>query len=129
MVYPSGQSIRQFEIKWRHWIVSLLGLCLCTAAYPQYFQFSQYNFTSQRINPGMTGNTRYASVDLDSRTQRTGGDFSINSNFFSLSCPLLNQSTGTPWAGIGVSLLDDHSSGIYKTLEASASYAVHIRLS
>jgi type IX secretion system PorP/SprF family membrane protein len=128
-VHSSGLEVLQFKTKWKRAVFCAVGLCLSTAAYPQYFQFSQYNFTSQRINPGMTGNTRYASMDLDSRTQRTGGDFNINSNFFSLSCPLLTQSTGVPWSGVGISVLDDHSSGIFKTLEASASYAVHIRVS
>jgi type IX secretion system PorP/SprF family membrane protein len=95
----------------------------------QYFQYSQYNFALPRVNPAITGTTRYAALDVISRTQRTGGDFNLTSNFFSLTCPLLNPSTGEPWSGIGVSVLDDRASGIYKTLEASASYAVHVSLS
>jgi type IX secretion system PorP/SprF family membrane protein len=94
----------------------------------QYFQFSQYNFTSQRINPAMTGGTRFASLDILSRTQKTGGDYNINSNFISLSYPLLHPSTGDPWSGIGMSILDDRSSGIFRRLEASLSYAVHLKI-
>jgi type IX secretion system PorP/SprF family membrane protein len=98
------------------------------SACAQYFQFSQYNFTDQRVNPGMVGTTRYASVSLISRSQKTGGDFNINSNFFSATYPLLNRSTGKPWSGIGVTLMDDRSGGIFKTQEAAISYAMHIRL-
>jgi type IX secretion system PorP/SprF family membrane protein len=92
----------------------------------QYFQYSQYNFTEQRINPAMTARTRYASATLDSRNQKTGGDFSIRSNFVELSFPFLNSSTGQPWSGIGISFHDDRSGGIFETQEAALSYAVHI---
>jgi hypothetical protein len=85
----------------------------------QYFQFSQYNFTTQRINPALIGTTRYATAEIVSRTQKTGGDFAINSNFISASYPLVKVSTGRPWAGIGVSLLDDRSGGIFSTQEAA----------
>jgi type IX secretion system PorP/SprF family membrane protein len=95
----------------------------------QYFQFSQYNFTTQRINPALIGTTRYATAEIVSRTQKTGGDFAINSNFISASYPLVKVSTGRPWAGIGVSLLDDRSGGIFSTQEAALTYAVNVRLS
>jgi type IX secretion system PorP/SprF family membrane protein len=94
----------------------------------QYFQYSQYNFTGQRINPGMTANSRYASASADFRSQKTGGDFPINSSYLELSYPLLNSSTGQPWSGMGVSFLNDQSGGIYKTQEAAVSYALHIRM-
>lgn len=92
----------------------------------QHFQFSQYNFTTTRVNPGWLGLTKYASIDFDYRNQKTGGDFNINSNFFSIAYPLLRQSTGTPWSGLGVSFLDDRSGGIFKTQEMALSYALNI---
>jgi len=95
----------------------------------QYFQYSQYNFTQQRINPAMIGLSRYASVSLDYRHQKTGGDAPINSNFFSFDYPLLNSSTGKPWAGFGITLHHDKATGVLQTQEAAVSYAVHIRLS
>ncbi len=94
----------------------------------QYFQYSQYNFTGQRIHPGMTANSRYASASADFRNQKTGGDFPVNSNYLELNYPLLNSSTGQPWSGVGVSFLNDQSGGIYRTQEAAVSYALHIRL-
>lgn len=94
----------------------------------QSYQFTQYNFTSQRVNPAMIGTTSYAQLDLDSRTQKTGGDFNIRSNFFSASYPLLNPSTGQPWCGFGISALDDRSGGVFRTQEIAASYALNVRL-
>lgn len=98
-------------------------------SYGQYFQYSQYNFSSQRINPAMTSLTRYATAGTVYRHQKTGGDFSINSNFVSLSYPLLNSSTGQPWSGIALSLHNDQSAGIFKTQEAALAYAIHVRVS
>src|SRR5258706_102331 len=105
-------------------ILLLAGVRYCATA--QYFQFSQYNFTTTRVNPGWLGLTKYATVDFDYRNQKTGGDFSINSNYFAIAYPLMRQSTGTPWSGIGISLMDDRSGGVFKTQEASLSYAVNI---
>lgn len=108
----------------------VLIICVGIISTPraQYFQFSQYNFSLQRINPALVGNTRYATVSLLSRNQKTGGDFNIMSNFVSATYPLLNRSTGKPWSGLGVTIMDDRSGGIFKTQEASLSYAMHLRL-
>lgn len=110
----------------KKYLLILLLTVLRNNAEAQYFQFSQYNFTPTRVNPGWLGLTKYAAVDFDYRNQKTGGDFDINSNFFAIAYPLLRQSTGTPWSGIGISLLDDRSGGFFKTQEASLSYAIHI---
>jgi len=104
-------------------------LSIGNSLHAQYFQYSQYNFTEQRINPAMIGLSRYASMSLNYRHQKTGGDFPINSSFVSFDYPLLNSSTGQPWSGLGVSLHNDRASGVFKTQEASVSYAVHIHLS
>jgi len=63
------------------------------------------------------------------RNQRTGGNFSINSNLLSAEYPLLNRSTGRPWSGIGLSMMADQTASIFKTYEISMSYAVHLQLS
>jgi len=104
-------------------------LSMGNSLHAQYFQYSQYNFTEQRINPAMIGLSRYASMSLNYRHQKTGGDFPINSSFVSFDYPLLNSSTGKPWSGLGVTLHNDKATGVFKTQEASVSYAVHIRLS
>jgi type IX secretion system PorP/SprF family membrane protein len=100
-----------------------------TSTHAQYFQYSQYNFVSPRINPAMTGLTRYATAATIYRHQQTGGDFSINSNFVNLSYPLLNSSTGVPWSGISMSLHNDQSASIFKVQEAALAYAIHVRVS
>src|ERR1700741_5313487 len=109
--------------------VRVLAMCVCTSLMGQSYQFSQYDFTSQRVNPGMIGVSSYAQIDLDSRTQKTGGDFNIYSNYIAATYPLLNRSTGLPWSGIGFSAVDDRSGGVFGTQEISASYAMNMRLS
>jgi type IX secretion system PorP/SprF family membrane protein len=74
----------------------------------------------------LLGLTKYLTADFDYRNQKTGGEFNINSSFFSLAYPLIRQSTGAPWGGIGISLLDDRSGGIFRTQEASLNYALNI---
>lgn len=108
--------------------IALTGLVSTTAS-AQYFQYSQYNFTSARINPAMTGLTRYATATTVYRHQATGGDISINSNYLNVSYPLLQSSTGIPWSGIAFTLHNDQSAAIFKTQEAALAYAVHLRLS
>lgn len=92
----------------------------------QYFQYSQYNFTGLRINPALAGNSKYAEAAFLHRTQNTGGDFKIQSDFLSASYPLLNPSTGKPWSGIGFLVHSDRTAGVYQVQEAALSYAVHL---
>ncbi|MFM7855648.1 MAG: type IX secretion system membrane protein PorP/SprF, partial [Flammeovirgaceae bacterium] len=109
-------------------VIAIILVGVVTSSHAQYFQFTQYNFSQQRINPALVGNTRYAIASLLSRTQKTGGDFNIMSNFLSVTYPLLSRSTGQPWSGIGIALLDDRSGGVYSSQEATLSYALHLRL-
>ncbi|MCE2893837.1 MAG: PorP/SprF family type IX secretion system membrane protein [Flammeovirgaceae bacterium] len=109
-------------------LIATILIGLFSPSHAQYFQFSQYNFSQQRINPALVGNTRHTTVSLLSRTQKTGGDFNIMSNFLSATYPLLNSSTGKPWSGIGITVMDDRSGGIFKTQEAALSYALHLRI-
>ncbi|HTH55507.1 MAG TPA: PorP/SprF family type IX secretion system membrane protein [Cyclobacteriaceae bacterium] len=106
--------------------LSILFYCATHAGLAQYFQFSQYNFTPTRVNPGWLGLTKNVVADFDYRNQKTGGGFDINSSFFAMAYPFLRQSTGSSWGGIGVSLTDDRSAGIFKTQEASLSFALNI---
>lgn len=109
-------------------LLVLISTLTFSKSYSQYFQFSQYNFSSQRVNPAELGLTKYASISALYRNQRTAADYNLNSSFVSASTPLLNQSTGKPWSGIGITLMDDRSSGVFKTQEASLSYAVNVRI-
>jgi type IX secretion system PorP/SprF family membrane protein len=101
-------------------------LVLATIARGQYFQFTQYNFTAQRVNPAWVGLSRDASLDFIYRHQKTGGDFQLNTNALSVAYPFFQRSTGKPWSGIGVSLLSDKSGPLFKSQEAAVTYAVNI---
>jgi type IX secretion system PorP/SprF family membrane protein len=99
-------------------------------AQAQYFQFSQYNFTPQRINPATVASSDYAEATILNRNQSTGGGFHLKSNFFNASYPLMNAK-GARWSGIGISLMDDRAaqSGLYVTQEVSLSYAIAVPVS
>lgn len=108
-------------------LLALFGFTVFSNA--QYFQFSQYNFTPQRINPAQAGSTDYASLSFLYRNQSTGGGFNLNSNIINASYPLFNRRQQR-WSGVGISLMDDRAgqSGIFVTQEVSASWAVHVPL-
>jgi type IX secretion system PorP/SprF family membrane protein len=107
----------------------LIALASVSGARAQYFQYSQYNFTAQRVNPAYVAASDYAYADFIHRNQSTGGDFNLKSTMVSFSYPLLSRRDGHRWSGIGVSILDDRSGGIFSTREASLSYAVNVFLS
>lgn len=91
----------------------------------QYFQFSQYNFTSQRVNPAMVASSDYASISLLFRSQRTLAETGMKSTFLEGIYPILQRRTGRRWSGAGFSVMDDRAGGIFLTREASLSYAVN----
>nr|HPH47513.1 PorP/SprF family type IX secretion system membrane protein [Chryseolinea sp.] len=105
----------------------VLLLFIAGEIHAQYFQFSQYNFTPQRINPAQVSTSDYATLSFDYRNQSTGGDFHLNSNIINMSYPLIARN-GTRWSGIGLSLMDDRSgqASIFKTKEVGLSYAITI---
>ncbi len=111
----------------------LLIIILCHAAIGsarcQYFQYSQYNYASQRVNPASVASSDYASVGLLFRQQGTGGDINLKSSLISAVYPLLSKATGRRWSGIGITAMDDRAGGIFNTREASLSYAINAYLS
>lgn len=92
----------------------------------QYFQFTQYNFSTQRVNPAWVGLTRNAIADFSYRNQKTGGDFQLNTNFFSAAYPFVRASTGNPFGGLGISLMSDKSGALFKSQEAAATMAINV---
>src|SRR5687768_5890819 len=108
---------------------SIVLICILISAYSgsaQYFQFSQYNYTEQRITPTAPANSDFARLAFIYRNQSTGGDINLSSNMLSASYPLLSRKTGKRWSGVGITLMDDRSGGIYNMTEGSLSYAVNI---
>lgn len=110
------------------WIALLC--CLLNRGYAQYFQFSQYNFTKQRINPALVANSNYASVSVDFRHQPTAAGFNLNSNFLDVSYPILARN-GKRWSGVGLSFMDDRTGqqALFQTQETALSYAINATIS
>ena len=111
-------------------VISALFLCVAHVCTAQYFQFSQYNFTPQRVNPAQVADSDYASVTLDYRNQATDGGFHLTSNLLNISYPLMAKN-GKRWSGVGLSFMDDRSgqAGFFNTQEVGASYAVNVSIS
>lgn len=109
----------------RHIYLVILYITFGHIANAQYFQFSQYNFTPQRISPTAPAASDFARLSFIYRNQHAGGDVTLNSNMLSASYPLVNKRTGKRWSGIGVTFMDDRSGGIYAINEGSLSYAVN----
>ncbi|HEX5168146.1 MAG TPA: PorP/SprF family type IX secretion system membrane protein [Cyclobacteriaceae bacterium] len=107
----------------------LFLVTICETTYGQYFHFSQINYTDQRINPAAVAISDYATLNFVHRNQKTGGDFNLNSSYVSAAYPFLSKRDGHRWSGIGISVLDDRSGGIFKTQEAALSFAINVPLS
>jgi type IX secretion system PorP/SprF family membrane protein len=110
--------------------ICALFILFCIPCSGQYFQFSQYNFTPQRINPATVSSSDYASLSFVYRNQATDGGFHLNSNIVNVSYPLLSKE-GNRWSGIGLSLMDDRSgsAGLFNTQEIALSYSINVNLS
>jgi type IX secretion system PorP/SprF family membrane protein len=108
-------------------IIAGLFVCLAGKSYAQYFQFSQYNFTPQRINPALVASSDYASLNFDYRNQGTDGGFHLSSNSLNVAYPLVKKNGGR-WSGLGLSFMDDRSgkAGLFNTQEVGLSYAVNV---
>ncbi len=114
----------------RRYLLAFLVFVAPLWTHGQYFQFSQYNFSGQRINPGQVASSDYASVDLLFRNQSTdASEVRLKSSLLSAVYPFINARTGKRWSGVGISLMDDRSGGIFSVQEASLSYAVNVFLS
>ncbi|NBP68874.1 MAG: type IX secretion system membrane protein PorP/SprF [Cytophagia bacterium] len=110
------------------WVTVLCSLIHQVQA--QYFQFSQYNFTKQRINPALVSNSNYASVSVNFRHQPTAAGFNLNSNFLDVSYPIIARN-GKRWSGFGLSFMDDRTGqqALFQTQESALSYAINATLS
>lgn len=111
----------------RHTVVLITLLSLASPVCGQYFQFSQYNFTPQRINPARVAANDDAELAFIYRNQGTDGGFRLSSNSLNAMYPI-HARNGKRWSGVGISLLDDRSgqAGIFVTQEAGIAYAINI---
>jgi type IX secretion system PorP/SprF family membrane protein len=111
-------------------ILMLIVIGLPFAGRGQYFQYSQYNYTDARVNPGLVASSDYASAGFIFRNQNTGSsDINMKTSMLSLAYPFLSRKNGNRWSGVGLSLMDDRSGGIFSLQEASLMYAINVFLS
>jgi hypothetical protein len=89
------------------YIVTLVIAVFGFSVRAQYFQYSQYNFTDQRVNPAYVAASDYARANFIFRNQQAGGEVNLRSTLASAAYPLLTRRDGTRWSGIGLSLLND----------------------
>ena len=94
----------------------------------QYFQFSQYNFADARVTPTAVAQHDFASIGFIYRNQGTASEITLNSNLLSVTYPFISRTSGKRWSGIGVTLMDDRSGGLFKIQEGSLSYAGNVFL-
>ena len=106
-------------------LLALMSVVVSSRTMAQYFQFSQFNFTPQRVNPALVAASDFAEFAFVYRNQGTDGGFRLSSNSLNGMYPIHSRN-GRRWSGVGISLLDDRSgqAGIFTTQEAGLSYAV-----
>jgi type IX secretion system PorP/SprF family membrane protein len=75
----------------------------------QNFNFSQYNYTPQRVNPGINGTQNQMLAVANYRNQQTNADLSFKSSLFHLSYPLVVKKTGRSFGGVSFSTMDDRT--------------------
>lgn len=111
--------------------VVLLSIGIPWNVYAQSFQFSQFNFTQQRVNPASVSMTDYARAAIDYRNQSTAANFNLKSSYVEMSYPLIARNGGSRWSGLGISFLDDRAgeSGLFKINEVGLSYAINVFIS
>ncbi|MEQ9376258.1 MAG: PorP/SprF family type IX secretion system membrane protein [Imperialibacter sp.] len=117
-------------MRWMFLVLVCFLLMLCgQTMLAQQFNFSQYGFTDQRVNPALVGIGNYWKVGGIHRQQNTGPQFDIKSTSLSASYPLVAPGRGRTLGGIGVTFLDDKAGEgkAFKTQEAGLNYAMQVR--
>jgi len=109
----------------RHILITTLFFLTCSVQ-AQFFQFSQRQFTPQRVSPAAVGSSNYFHGMLNFRNQTTAGGFSLLSTTLDLAYPV--SWGGTRKGGVGAYFLDDRAAtnGIYSIQEAGFSSAISI---
>ncbi len=110
-------------------IFTLLWVLVAHATKAQYFQFTQYQFTPQRVNPAWVADP-YAKIDFNYRRQATATNMAIQSNALSLNYPVFHPKNKNVMAGIGVFGLDDRntSAGVLINQEFGISSALSVQI-
>lgn len=100
---------------------------LITGLKAQYYQYSQYNYAAQRVNPGAISLSDYATAGFIYRSQNTTPDLKLRSFLFSAKYPLIAKNGGDRWSSVGISMGEDQTGlgGILVLNELGVSYALN----
>ncbi|MBL3657479.1 PorP/SprF family type IX secretion system membrane protein [Fulvivirga sediminis] len=96
----------------------------------QYFQFSQFDFTPDRVNPALISSSNDITASVIYRRQDISETMSIKSANAFISYPFLNN-RNKRWSALGISFLDDRTgvTNIYKVNEVGLTYALSLPIS
>ncbi|UII23816.1 PorP/SprF family type IX secretion system membrane protein [Fulvivirga ligni] len=108
-------------------LLIILFTIFYTSSTAQYFQFSQYDFTPERVNPAFISASNHLSGSIIYRRQSVSETLNINTADVFVSYPLLTR-RNKRWSAIGLSFLDDRSglTNIYKVNEMALTYALYV---
>jgi type IX secretion system PorP/SprF family membrane protein len=111
-------------------IVFLAGFLLGTPnfVYAQNIYFSQYQNTPMLTNPAMIATDDWVNVNLMYRVQSIGGGQAFTTPMLSASYPLIRESDGHRWAGLGMNIISDNAgiNSLVKTTGGAAAFAYSI---
>lgn len=109
--------------------VHFLIIINSTALHAQHFNFSQYDLTPLRINPGLVGTSGDAQLIFHHRNQVTNAAQTYKSSMFTATFPLVKREAGARrWGGVGISVLDDRTGSAIKFINqvVSANFAYNV---
>lgn len=103
-------------------ILLLLGFVNLT--YGQYQNFSQFNFSPDRINPGKFLKKDEASIRTVYRTVNSSLNLNLNTIYASGTYPLSMVSSETSWGSVTFSVFNDatNQSGLFNSTELNLGY-------
>lgn len=109
-------------------LLFILFFVFCFVLHAQYYQYSQYNYASQRVNPGAISLSDYATAGFIYRRQDTSPDLKLKSFMFSAKYPIITKNGGDRWSSVGVSMGEDQTGlgGILVYNELGLSYALNV---
>ncbi|MDH5475848.1 MAG: PorP/SprF family type IX secretion system membrane protein [Cyclobacteriaceae bacterium] len=93
----------------------------------QYYQYSQYNYATQRVNPSSISLDDQATTSVIYRSQNVTSDLKLKSFLLSVKYPLIAKNGGKRWSSIGVTVGQDKTGqgGILVANELGLTYAIN----
>ncbi|WP_175402827.1 PorP/SprF family type IX secretion system membrane protein [Mangrovivirga cuniculi] len=95
----------------------------------QQYQFSQYNYSMQQVNPASVSLDNFATASFIYRSQRSQPGIELNNLLVSAKYPILGR-RGDRWSGIGVTIGHDQTGydGLLEKMNFGVNYAFNFFL-